>query len=130
MNVGIEPVFFDRDVFDGVRAEILRQRRFHLRDAKHHRPSTGDRDPHRVWKTRDKHADDRITRSGIAEFLVIGDLQLRKPHRGDDLRRFECGLEHAGKEIVGRDFALGRMHGGIESDKRGRVIGRRIVVRD
>ena len=68
MDVGVEPVLFDRDVLDRVGCEGARQCGFHFGHAEDDGTGAGDRNAHTAAGARDKDSDDRIARGGIAEF--------------------------------------------------------------
>ena len=51
------------------------ERRFHLGDAEDAGAGAGHRDAHPAAGAGDEHADDRIARSRVAEFLIIRGLR-------------------------------------------------------
>src|SRR5438067_3194995 len=93
VDVGVEAVILDRDVLDRIRAEGFRERRLHFRQPEHARAGASHRDPDAAARTRHVHADDRVARGRVAEFLVVARIRLREAHGGDDLVRCEHGLE-------------------------------------
>src|SRR5271166_6696708 len=105
VDVGVEPILRDRDVLDRVGGERARERRLHLWDAEDAGPGTRHRDADAGRGAGDKDTDNRVSGGWVFEFLIVGYLPTWKANRSDDLGAVECGLEHPGEEIVGRDLA-------------------------
>ena len=89
----------------------------------------GDADADRaVLHAGDEDAGHGIARGRVAELLVGGRGRHREGDAGDDLAVFQRGGKEAGEEILGRERAPVGVDGGAERQRRGRIVGGRIVV--
>ena len=127
----LRPVGGNRQPFQRLRRKPLLQRFLERGDAEYAVAArAGDRNADFAAAFADEHADQRIARRLIAEFLIGGLFRNRKAHLGDDLRGLKHGREHPGKEIIGLDAALVGDDGGAEPKTGGGIVGGRIVVGD
>ena len=111
--------------------KFARQRLLHRGVAEHAALArAGHRDAHAARSLRDVHADDRITRRGIAELLIGALLRHRELDGGDQLALFQRRREHALEEVVRLDRTLVGLDRRPQRQRGGRIVGGRIVVGD
>ena len=84
----------------------------------------------RHWPLGHEHPDDRVTRRRIAELLIGSPDRDRELDPGDHLAQFQRRREHAGEEIIGLDPALVGADRRPHCQRRGRIVGGRVVVGD
>src|SRR4051794_39608798 len=114
MDVGVQAIGFDGEVVERLGGEALAERRFSLLPTEYTGTRAGDGDANAAAKVSHKHAGHRVTRRRVRKLLVRGALRDREKKAGDDVVGFERGFEHALEEIVGRDFLLERLDGGVQ----------------
>ena len=90
-----------------------------------YRAGAGDGDAH--IRLGDEHADHRVARGRIRELHVGGHFRHRKGHRNNDFAGLQRRLEHAGKEVVGLEFAAVGADRRIERNDGAGIVGRWIV---
>ena len=129
VQIAVQPVGRRRDAVEHLVRKTLLQRFLERGGAEHAvRARAGDRDTHVRRTPGDEHADQRVTRSLVAELDVGRLLRQREHHLGDDLVALERCREQALKKFFRLEAALVGDDGGAERKHGCGIIRGRVVV--